>query len=133
MPDFDVKPESILVFHVGDEYLFSHFFDRTDVFEALSDYYNEDAYRFEVPDDDFDDVRDLLAEEYFELVVVDDLEPYCVVKETYTKHADILRNSVANWERDGHLFFLMKDDLSVLEAEEQGATRITETEFVVGL
>ena len=66
-------------------------------------------------------------------MVVENLEPYCVVKEKYTKHADILRNSVANWERDGQLFFLMKDELSVREAVEKGARRIEETEFVVGL
>lgn len=133
MPEFELEPEEILVFRVGDEYLFSHFFDRTDVFDALNDYYNEDAYRFEVPADEFDAVRELLRDEYFEPRVIEDLEPYCVVKEKYSRHADVLRNSVANWERDGHLFFLMKDELSVLEAVEQGASRIDETEFVVGL
>jgi len=133
MPTFDVDPDRITVFQVDDEYLFSHYFTRQDIFEQLSDYYNEDAYRFEIPTEEFDSVREQLADEYIELVVADELEPYCVVKDKYTEHADILRDSVLSWERDGQLFFLMKDDLSVKEAIEQGATPIEETDRVVGL
>jgi hypothetical protein len=81
----------------------------------------------------FDSFREQLADEYIELVVADELEPYCVVKDKYTEHADILRDSVLSWERDGQLFFLMKDDLSVKEAIEQGATPVEETDLVVGL
>jgi hypothetical protein len=133
MPTFDVDPDRITVFHVADEYLFSHYFTRKDLFEQLSEYYNEEAYRFEIPAEEFDSVREQLADEYIELVVTDELEPYCVVKDKYTEHADILRDSVLNWERDGQLFFLMKNELSVKEAIEQGATPIEETDFVVGL
>lgn len=133
MPALDVDREQIYVFPVGDEYLFSHYFDRTDVFDALKEYYDGDAYRFEVPDAEFDGVRRFLEDEYFEPVVADDLEAFCVVKEQYTEHAEILRHSVANWERDGQLFFLMKDAHSVRLAEERGATRIEETNYVVGL
>jgi len=133
MPTFDVDPDRITVFQVDGEYLFSHYFTRQDIFEQLSDYYNEDAYRFEIPTEEFDSVREQLADEYIELVVADELEPYCVVKDKYTEHADILRDSVLSWERDGQLFFLMKDDLSVKEAIEQGATPIEETDRVVGL
>lgn len=132
-PTFDVEPEQITVFQIDDEYLFSHYFTRQDVFKELSEYYNEDKYRFEISLEDFEAVREYLADEYFELVVVDDLEPYCVVKEKYTEHADILQNSVLHWERNGHLFFLMQDDLSTKEAIEQGAAPIEETDFVVGL
>ena len=133
MPALDVDRERIYVFPVGDEYLFSHYFDRTDVFDALKEHYNSEKYRFEVPQDDFDEVRQFLEDEYFEPVVADDLESFCVVKQKYTEHADILRNSVANWERDGQRFFLMKDEHSVRLAEEKGATRIEETNYVVGL
>jgi len=66
-------------------------------------------------------------------VVAEELEPYCVVTEQYTEYGDILRESVAHWTRQGHRFFLMKDELSVREAVEHGATRLTETDFVVGL
>jgi len=133
MPTFDIEPEEITVFPIEDEYWFSHYFDRTDLFETLREYYNEDAYRFEIPAEAFEEVREDLAEEYIDLVVVKDLDSYCVVIEQYTEYGDILRDSVAHWERQGHVFFLLKDDLSVREAVEHGATRLTETDFVVGL
>lgn len=133
MSSFDIDPERITVFEIDDEFLFAHYFTREDLFERLSDYYNSEVYRFEIPAAEFDAVKAELAEEYIELVVADEFEPYCVVKDKYTEHADILRNSVINWERDGHRFFLMKDDLSVKEAVEQGATPIEETDFVVGI
>lgn len=133
MPEFDVDGEEILVFDVGGEYLFTHYFDGRDVFDDLSAYYDRENYRFEVPESAFDEVRERLAEAYFEPVVVEDLEPYCVVKEKYTKHADTLRDSVVHWERDETLFFLMKDAFAVEKAVQRGATPIEETDYVVGL
>lgn len=133
MPTFDIDPEDITVFPIEDEYWFSHYFTRTDLFETLRDYYNEDAYRFEIPAEEFDEVREQLAGEYIDLVVAEDLEAYCVAIEQYTEYRDILRDSVAHWERQGQRFFLMKDVLSVREAVEHGATRRSETAFVVGL
>lgn len=133
MPSSDIDPERINLFDVGDRYLFKHYFERTDLFDALSEYYNGDEYRFEVLTDELEVVRDALDERYYELVAIDDPEPYCVVKEQYTSHAAILRNSVAHWSRDDHNFFLMKDELSVREALEAGAKPISETSFVAGL
>lgn len=133
MPTFDVDPEELVVFEVADEYLFAHYFDRTDVFEDLREYYDEDAYRFAVPAEEFDAVRDRLEEAFYDPVVVTDPEPYCVVIGKYEEHAEILKRSVANWERDGHRFFLMQDDLAAREAVERGATPVAETDFVVGL
>lgn len=133
IPTFDIDPEEITVFPIDDESWFSHYFTRTDLFEALRDYYNENAYRFEIPAEEFDTVRDERAEEYIDLVVAEDLEPYCVVIEQSTEYGDTLRDTVAHWERQGHRFFLMKDELSVREAVEHGATRLSETDFVVGL
>ncbi|MFB6299360.1 MAG: hypothetical protein ABEH65_03795 [Halobacteriales archaeon] len=133
MPEFDIETEPINVFKIDDQYLFTHYFDRTDLFDQLRPYYNDEEYRFEVPADDFETVRTHLTEEYFDPRVIEDPEPYCVVKEMYTEHAAILRDSVAHWERAGHLFFLMKDELAVKEALEQGATHISETDFVPGI
>lgn len=133
MLDFDVNPERINVFRIDETYMFKHFFERTDIFDMLAEYYNDRAYRFEVPPDDFGTVRHELAEDYYELVVVEDLKRFCVVKEQYTEHADILRDAVVHWDRRGHLFFLMKDELSVQTAIERGATPVTDTEFVIGL
>lgn len=95
--------------------------------------YNREAYRFEVPVEEFEDVKDHLQDAYYDLTVVEEIEPYCVVKERYTEHAEILRNSVLHWERGGYNFFLMKDDLSVKEALEPGATKLAETDMVAGL
>jgi len=133
MPAFDVDPESLTVFAVGDDYLFAHYFDRRDLFTELSEYYDEDEYRFEVPAAAFPAVRDRLEDAAYDPQVVTDLEPYCVVVEKYDKHAAILKESVANWERRGHRFFLLKDAFAVEKALERGATAIEETEFVVGL
>lgn len=133
MPTFDVDRDEIIVFEIGDEYLFSYYFDQQDVFEDLRDYYNEDEYRFEVPADAFDTVRERLEDAYLDPVVVTDLEPYCVLIDKYDEHAEILKRSVATWERQGRRLFLMKDELAVKEALEHGATRISETDFVVGL
>ena len=133
MPTFDVDPTQLVVFKIDDEYLFSHYFDQQDVFDALQEYYNDNAYRFEVPAAEFDTVSNRLEDAYFEPAVVTELEPYCVVIDKYDEHAEILKNSVANWERGGKRFFLMKDDLAVKEAVERGATLISETDFVVGL
>jgi hypothetical protein len=69
----------------------------------------------------------------YESVVVDKLEPYCVVKEQYTPHAEILKQSVINWSRDGYNFFLMRDPQAVEYAIEQGAERLDETNFVLGI
>jgi len=133
MPRFDVDAESITVFRVDDEYLFSYYFDRDDIFGDLKEYYNDEAYRFEVPVDEFDSVRQRLEDAHYEPRVVEDLDPYCVVIDKYDEHAAILRESVATWERRGHRFFLLKDDLAVKEALERGAERVAETDFVVGL
>lgn len=133
MPQFDIDPERVNAFEIGDQYLFKHYFDRTDLFDELREYYNDEEYRFEVPADEFESVQNFLRQEYIEFVVVDDLEPYCVVKEQYTEHADILRNAVVHWQRTGYNFFLMKDELSVKEAIEQGATPVADTELAIGL
>jgi hypothetical protein len=133
MPTFDVEPERFIVFKIDDEYLFSQYFEQTDVFDDLREYYNDTEYRFEVPEDEFDTVRKRLENAYYEPVVVTELEPYCVVIDKYDDHAEILKQSVATWERDRKRFFLMKDDLAVKEAVERGATHISDTDYVVGL
>lgn len=56
-----------------------------------------------------------------------------MVKDQYTEHKDILRNSVIHWGRDGYNFFVMQTPQAVERAVEQGATRIEETDLVLGL
>lgn len=96
MDQFDSDAETIVVFHLDDEFLFSHYFERRDVFRELSEYYNSEEYRFEVPETQFESLQQRLRAEYYELRVVDNPGRYCVVVEKYDKHAAILRDSVAN-------------------------------------
>lgn len=129
MPTFDVDRERINLFAVDDRYLFKHYLEQDDVFAALRDYYNEDDYRFEVPADAFDDVQAVLAEHFYEAVIVRDLEPFCVVYPKYSDHpsvlfkASVLQRSTA----DAHIF-LMKDQLSVEQAINQGATALADAD-----
>lgn len=125
--------EPIYVFQIGDEYLFSHYFRRTDIFSELRVYYNDDEYRFEVPEDDFPRVLELLEQNRYDPIRVEDLEEFAVVKEQYTEHKDILRNSVMHWSRDEYNIFLMQSPHAVKEAVEQGATPLEETDLVLGL
>lgn len=133
MPEFEVDREQIYVFEVDDTYLFKHYFERNDIFSELSDYYVRDEYRFEVPNEDFSNVAKFLEDNYYELNIVENLSEFCVVKEEYTEHADILRNAALKWNRDGYNFFLMKDPISVDQAIEEGATRLEDTDMVLGI
>lgn len=133
MADIGVDREPIYAFQPEDTYLFKHYFERTDIFSKLQEYYNGDEYRFEVPQDEFPAVSEYLEDNYYELIIVEDIDEFTVVKEEYTEHSAILRNSVMNWSRRGYNFFVMKDPLSVDQAVEQGATRIEDTDLVAGL
>lgn len=133
MPRAEGRANRVLVFDVGDEYVFSHYFDHGGVFDQLREYYADDAYRFEVPPDEFGAVRAALADVGYEIEVIEDPEPYCVVVEQYTEHAVILRESVANWTRRGHHFFLMRDEFAVEKALDHGATPVAETDLVAGI
>lgn len=59
MSSFDAEPEQVIVFKIDGEYFFSEYFERTDVFEALSEYYNETEYRFEVSEAEFEEVCEI--------------------------------------------------------------------------
>ncbi len=133
MGDIERSREPIYVFKIDGEYLFSHYFHQTDIFSELSEYYNDDEYRFEIPEDDFPRVLELLEENHYKPIRVDDIEEFAVVKEQYTKHKDILHNSVIHWSRDGYNFFVMQTPQAVERAVEHGATRLEEIELVLGL
>ncbi len=124
MPSFDVDKEQINVFEAGDFYVFKHYFDLDEVFEALRDYYNREEYRFEVPEGYLHGVRNILEEYYYELNLVEDPDPYTVVKRRHADHPDMLfRNAVIRRSRGDYNFFVMKDRLSVEQAVNRGASR----------
>lgn len=134
MPTFDVDDEPINVFPVDDQFVFKQYFERDDVFAELRPYYNAEEYRFEVPGDAFEDVEAFLADHFFEFNVVDDPEAFCVVKQKYTDHPDLLfRNAVVQRSVGNHNVFLLKDQLAVEQALNQNATRLADTDIELTL
>jgi hypothetical protein len=130
MPTFDVDRTRINAFLINETYLFKHYFEQDEVFSQLRQYYNESDYRFEIPADDLPAVQELLDEHFFELTVVDDLEQFCVVKRKYTDHPNVLfKASVMKREHQDYNVFLMKDQLSVEQAVNNGATRLKDTDL----
>ena len=130
MPSFDVDREQVNLFRVEDRYLFKQYFDQDKVFTALRDYYNQDDYRFEVPPDAVEEVKQVLREHMFEPVVVDAPAEFCVVYPKYTDHPDVLFKAAVlqRSKRDKHLF-LLKDRLSVEQAVNNGAKRLADTDL----
>lgn len=124
MPTFDIETEEITAFDLGDTYIFKTYFDEDPVYNQLQKYYNQDKYRFEVPERELEEVEQLLDEYYYELEVTDDFEEYCVVAEKETDSSDILRNSVMKKQRGQHEIFVMKDEISVRQAVEHGGDRL---------
>jgi hypothetical protein len=133
MPAFDVDITEINAFEVEDAdlYIFSQYFDLEEVFDELREWYDSEQYRFEVPADEMDQIESFLDEYFYELtrVAPDDIEPFCVVKEKYTDHADTLRNSVYHTSRASNTVFVMQDRLSAEQAVEQGATRLADADI----
>lgn len=128
MPNFDVEREEIPAFKVDGTYLFKQYFDREKLFDTLESYYNYDKYRFEVPEVELSKVQQILDEYFLDLRIEDDLDNYCVVMKQGADYSDILRNSVLTKRRGNNVVFLMKNLLSVEQAIEQGATRLSETD-----
>lgn len=125
MPTFDVDRTEINLFEIEGRYLFKHYFEQDELFAELRRYYNEADYRFEVPPDAFDEVQDLLHDQFYEPMVVDDLERFCVVHRKYAEHPDVLfKASVLQRTQGDYHVFLMKDQLSVEQAVNSGADRL---------
>jgi hypothetical protein len=116
---FDVVPKRkrINVFKVGKLWLFKHFFDNMELFEALLDHYNKDLYRFEFKSTDArNNALKLLERNGFDYDLVENLQGYVVKLPKFAKYAQILKNSVAFKETSSERLFLMKDKAAVEEA-----------------
>jgi hypothetical protein len=127
MPTFDIETEEITAFDTGDRYIFKSYFDEDQLFQQLEKYYNNDKYRFEIPYEDIEEVRQLLDEYFYELKTTDRLEDYSVVVRAEADSSDILRNSVMQKHRRQNEILVMKDKLSVKQAEEKGAVPLEES------
>ena len=123
----------LYVFELNGRFAFRQYFESSGVFDALRDHYVPDEYRFEVPADEFDEVAATLRDHGWEPELVDDPEPFVVVIGQYERHADLLKESVANWTRREHRFLLMRSPFAVEQAVQAGATPVAETEFEAGL
>lgn len=122
--------EQVNVFELEEAYLFKHYFEGPDVFERLKPYYNPHQYRFEVPHDEFEAIREFLDDHGYGLVVVDAPEAFAVVVRKYTEHPEnIFKDSVLHRSVDGFNCFLMTDQAAVEEALGAGATRLTATDL----
>ncbi|KXA99563.1 hypothetical protein AKJ41_05240 [candidate division MSBL1 archaeon SCGC-AAA259O05] len=90
------KISTINIFHIGDVYVFKHYFEGEDVFDEFRDYYDSFEYRFEVNDDEVEDVVEKLEDNGFDTNIVegDEIPDYTVVINRYEKHVDLLKKSV---------------------------------------
>lgn len=128
MPTFDIETEEIIAFEIGDRYIFKTYFDENQLFKQLKLYYDEDKYRFEIPDSYLGQVRQTLEKYYYELEVVDSVEDYCIVMNMKSKSANTLRNSVMRNHRRQQEILVMKDNSSKKQAVEKDAITLEKSE-----
>lgn len=122
--------EVVHVFEVDGRYLFKQYFDDEAVFARLREFYDQQHYRFDVPPQRFDDVRDVLGEHGYGLVEVDPLDEFVVVVRQYTAHPDdIFKSAVCQRRKDRFNFFVLTDLDAVERATAGGATRLAETDL----
>lgn len=122
--------ERVNVFEVDEVYLFKHYFDGEDVFDRLKSYYNNQQYRFEIPEDEFGTLRSFLSDRGYGLTVVDATEGFAVVVKKYTNHPEnIFKESVIRRSVNGYNCFLVKDQDAVEQAVNEGAVPLTTTNF----
>jgi hypothetical protein len=115
--DITKRRHRINIFKVGKLWLFKHFFDDTDMFKALVDYYNHDQYRFEFKSiGGRNNALKILEQNGFDYDIIEDFTGYVVKLPKFSKYAPILKNSVATKETATERIFLMKDLAAVEEA-----------------
>jgi len=66
---------------------------------------------------------------FYELKIADEPPDYCVVQDKQVDSSDILRNSVENQRRGNYEIYLMKDEISVRQAIEKGATPLEKADL----
>lgn len=122
--------DTIPVFDIDGRYYFKHYFEDTDLYSKLSQFYNSEAYRFEVPEDEFPAIRSFLTSNGKDVETVEEIDDYVVVKEKYTGHPDVLfTESVLKRSHSGYNLFLMKDRTAVRSAITSGAEPVSAKDF----
>ena len=116
------RPKRITIFKAGKIWIFKHFFDDSEIFKELADYYNKGKYRFEFKTPgERNKALKFLEMRGFDVSLVEDLRGYVVKLGRYSKYAWVLKNSVAQIETPEWRIFLMKDRVAVEEAVRMGA------------
>ena len=121
---FDVieRRKRIIIFKLGNLWVFKQFFDNHELFNALLDYYNKDLFRFEFKSTGArNNALKLLERNGFDYDLAEGLKGYVVQLPKSAKYAQVLKNSVAFKETANERIFLMKDLAAVEEATGLGA------------
>lgn len=130
----DADLERVNVFHVGDEYLFRHYFDGEAVFEQLKPYYESQEYRFAVPAHKFEPLQVRLRDRGYDLRVVEDPEPFGAVVKKYRTHPEnVFKAAVLQRSTREYNVFFLRDRHEVAKAVKQGATRLVDTDIEIDL
>jgi len=129
MADFRrASRERINVFSVGDTYLFKHYVSE-DAFAEINRYYEEYDHRFEVPGDRFGFVEETLEKHDYAPVVVENPEPFAVLKRKYTNHPDVLfQDSVYQRGLGAFNCFVMNTHEAAGRAADRGARPLAEAD-----
>jgi hypothetical protein len=124
--EFEIKRKKVNIFKIGNLYCFKQYLDDRELFDELSEYYTPGKYRFECKSaGERNKIMKLLWSKGYEPIPVDDFQEYIVKIDRYEKYSDILKNSIENTEIGSDRIFLMKDILSVEQAIENGAEKVT--------
>jgi hypothetical protein len=116
------RRKRIVMFKVGNRWIFKHFFDDKEIFKELADHYDKDNYRFEFKTfAERNQALKLLERKGFDYDLVEELKGYVVKMDKYSRYAAVLKNSVAHIETAEWRIFLMKDLAAVEEAVRLGA------------
>jgi hypothetical protein len=121
---FDIikRRKRITLFKLGKLWVFKYFLDDKETFKALAEAYNEDKYRFEFKTfGERNNALKILERMGYDYELVEDLRPFIVKLNRFSKYGPILKNSVSYVETPNSRIFLMKDMAAAEEAVRLGA------------
>ncbi len=112
----------INLFHIHRKYIFKHYFDESNLFRDLRDYYDRSEYRFEVDEDEVDYVVEKLEEYGYRAHIVErnEISDYTLIIGRYDKQGDLLKNSVEVIELGDEKALVMKSRVAKEEAMDRG-------------
>jgi len=121
---FDITRKKVNIFKIGKLYCFKQYLDDRELYDELSEYYNQKKYRFECKTvGERNKIMKLLFSKGYEPIPVDDFQEYMVRIDRYKKYGNILKNSIEHTEMGSDRIFVMKDMLSLEQALEGGAEK----------